>query len=66
MRKSVCLFCMRSHRRKPKLCQAKGDVVRAYLNAGIQMWQVMYGIESGLIKLEAEALERIHNSKRKS
>lgn len=56
MIKSVCMFCMRSHKVKPALCQAKGDILRAYLDGGLQMFQVMAGVERGLIKLEAEAL----------
>lgn len=52
--KRVCLFCMRAHKRTPALCQAKGDIVRAY-SKKLKFWQVMLGIERGIIPLEAEA-----------
>lgn len=52
--KSVCMFCMLSNCKK-KMCRAKGEVMRSYLNAGLQMFQVMIGCESGLIRLEDEA-----------
>jgi hypothetical protein len=46
---------MRSHKLKPQLCRAKGDVLRAYLKQGLQLWQVLAGIKTGLIKFESEA-----------
>jgi len=39
--KTVCMFCMKSHTKKPKLCDAKSKVMRAYLYQGLQLWQVM-------------------------
>ena len=64
--KTVCMFCMKSHTKKPKLCDAKSKVMRAYLYQGLQLWQVMHGVETGIINLEAEALQVVHNSKKRS
>ncbi len=62
--KKVCIFCMRQHKsRRPKLCQAKGEVMRSYVDKGLQMWQIMRGIETGIIKFEAEASAIVRGKK---
>lgn len=48
------MFCIKSNSKK-LICKAKGEIIRSYLNSGIQMFQVMMGIEQGLIKLDDEA-----------
>lgn len=55
MRKRKCMFCLRAHTRTPDMCHAKGRIMRAYLDAGLEMWQVLHGIHRGILKLEAEA-----------
>lgn len=63
-KRKMCLFCGRIRpKRCTNICKVKGEIVRAYLAQGVQMWQVLAGIESGLIKLEAEALELLHKRK---
>jgi hypothetical protein len=62
--KKLCMFCMRSHKRKPKLCDAKGRILRAYLNEGLQMWQIFYGIKNRMIDLDGEALRLIQKEKK--
>lgn len=53
--KKLCMFCMKEHRgRRPALCAAKGEVMRAYA-AKYEMWQVLLAIRHGQIKLEEEA-----------
>jgi hypothetical protein len=61
--KTICLFCGKSHKEKPDLCKAKGDVMRSYLNHGLELWQVMHGVESGMINLELEAKQLLENKK---
>ncbi len=54
--KKICMFCLKSHKAKrPAICQAKGDIMNAYLNAGLEVFQVLAGVHSGLINLENEA-----------
>lgn len=64
---SLCAFCMKNHakNRPPKICTAKRDVMRTYLDEGLQFFQVMQGIECGIIKLEAEALQLIRMKREK-
>ncbi len=65
--KKICLFCGEEHkRRRPALCVAKGDIIREYVKAGVQYWQVMAGIERGIIKLEAEAYLLVAKRREKS
>lgn len=64
MRK-VCMFCMRSHKVKPKLCDAKGKVLSAYAKSVPirDFWKVMHGIETGLIDLDGEAHRLLSKNK---
>lgn len=39
--------------------------MRTYLDEGLQFFQVMQGIECGIIKLEAEALQLIRMKREK-
>jgi hypothetical protein len=64
MKKSMCLFCGKDHRKTPPLCHAKGKVIEAYAKAlavdrkstpSREMWRVLYGIQNGLIDLELDA-----------
>lgn len=63
--KSICMFCGKSHKKKPKMCQAKGDILRAYLNNGVELWQFLAGMRQGLIDLDGEAYRLMQNRKSK-
>lgn len=65
MIKTICLFCGKSHKSyKPKLCKAKGEVMRGYLKAVPKRdaWKVFAGIHSGLLPFESDALRLVKNS----
>lgn len=63
--KKLCMFCMRSHKKMPKLCDAKSRIIRGYLKEGVELWQVMAGIHSGLIDLEGTALRVVRDEGKK-
>ncbi len=55
--KKLCLYCTKESTKgcEDPLCKAKGEVVRAYCKAGLEVWQVMVGIRNGIIRLDTEA-----------
>lgn len=59
------MFCMHSHKVKPKLCKAKGDVLSAYANSipKRDFWKVMHAIEHGIIDLDGEAIRLLNKRK---
>jgi hypothetical protein len=64
--KSICIFCLEEHKRKqPALCLAKSRIMRHYLEQGLQMWQILAAVHSGLLPLEALALAEVEAEKTK-
>ncbi len=55
--KKLCIFCMKSHAKKPKLCEAKSRVMSAYMNAAGKgaEWKVFAAIHQGALDLDGEA-----------
>ena len=52
--KTICMFCAKS-KCKTELCDAKAQVIKAYCKAGVKVWQVMHGVETGQLQLDKEA-----------
>ncbi len=54
--KKVCMFCGRSHKKKPKLCRAKTDIMNG-LKMNYPIRDILYSIEIGVFDLDQRAKE---------
>ena len=62
--KTVCAFCAKSHRVRPRLCKAK-DRVMADLLKTMEPWLAIKKIENGLIDLDWLAQKYLKPIRRK-
>lgn len=63
-KKVVCLFCGKSHRVRPRLCQAKDKVMNSLIKTA-PAWRVMRDIENGVIDLDYAAQKYLKPIRRK-
>jgi len=67
MIKSFCMFCGKPHKSsKPKLCTAKGKVLRGYLEQvpARDAWKVFHGIKTGLLPFTEDAMRLVQDSRK--
>lgn len=65
-KEKFCIFCGKNHKKiRPKLCEAKGVIMRSWLRAlgAEQSWKFFHAVERGIIDLDGDAMRLVKNQK---